>query len=204
MHPVSYDIDYVVERNRLTTFFRLFLAIPWLIFAFFYGLAALFAVLAAWFAMMFTGRYPQGLYAFVSGYIRFGGRLSGWVMLAVDEFPPLGGAPSAEYPVRVDVAPPQAEYSRAKTFFKPVLALPLFLLSYGLNLVSQAAAFITWWRVLFTGRQSATMHDALKVTLAYSVRINFYLMLVTETYPRILDLEPTAYPADTPGLNPAE
>jgi len=74
------------------------------------------------------------------------------------------------------------------------------VLGYGLSLVTQGAAFITWWRVVFTGRQSATMHDALKVGLAYQVRSLGFLLLLTETHPRLLDLPDQSYPADAPAL----
>ena len=60
MYPVSYAADYAAEgRNRLTTFFRSFVAIPWLIVAYLYGIGASIVVVIAWFAMVFTGRYPQ-------------------------------------------------------------------------------------------------------------------------------------------------
>ena len=66
-YPVTFKADYVEKRSRLTTFFRLLLAIPHLIAVFFYGLAAGVVVIVAWFALLFTGRYPQGMYDFVAG-----------------------------------------------------------------------------------------------------------------------------------------
>ena len=66
-YPVTFKADYVEKRSRLTTFFRLLLAIPHLIVLYFYGLAAGVVVIVAWFALLFTGRYPQGMYDFVAG-----------------------------------------------------------------------------------------------------------------------------------------
>ena len=66
-YPVTFKADYVEKRSRLTTFFRLILAIPHIIFLYFYGLAAGVVVIIAWFALLFTGRYPPGMYDFVSG-----------------------------------------------------------------------------------------------------------------------------------------
>jgi hypothetical protein len=90
MYPVTYEADYVRERDRLTTFFRLILAIPWLIVATIYSVAVFFTVLAAWFALLFTGRYPEGLYSFNSGALRFFMRVSGWFSLQTDPWPPFG------------------------------------------------------------------------------------------------------------------
>ena len=71
MYPVSFEADYAAEgRNRLTTFFRYIVAIPWLIVAYLYGIGASIVVTLAWFAMVFTGRYPQQLYDFNVGYLR--------------------------------------------------------------------------------------------------------------------------------------
>ena len=203
MHPVGFDAQYSVERNRPTVFFRLLLAIPWLLWTYLYGIAAMVAVVIAWFAIMFTGRYPEGLYNFVAGFIRYVGRLAGWVCLAVDDFPPFGGGPNPEYPVRVDVAPRQESYSRAKTFFKVVLYFPQMLIAQGTQSIAGAGAFVSWWRIVFTGRQSATMHDALLASITYSLRANSFLALVTETHPRLLELPPQAYPPDAPALPPA-
>jgi hypothetical protein len=202
MHPVSFDIDYAVERNRLTTFFRLIVAIPWIIVAYLYGIAAYVVAVIAWFALLFTKRYPEGLYNFVAGYVRFTARVGGFAVLATDEFPPFGGSPDPDYPVRVEVASPQAEYSRAKTFFKLILAFPQQLLTYGLGFIIYGASFVTWFRILFTGKQSATMHDALKMSLAYVTRSNAFLLLLTETHPRLLEVPRDDYPPQAPALPP--
>lgn len=202
MYPVSFELDYAEERNRLTTFFRLIVAIPWIIVSYVYGIAALVAALIAWFAMLFTKRYPESMYDFVTGYVRFSARVGGFMMLATDEYPAFWGDPDPNYPIRVDVAPPQAEYSRAKTFFKYVLAFPQMLILQGLSFVLGGAAFVAWWRILFTGKQSATMHDALRLSLAYSAKANSFMLLQTEYHPRLLDLEPQQLPADAPAMPP--
>ena len=59
-YPVTFKADYVEKRSRLTTFFRLLLAIPHLIAVLFYVFAAEIVTFIAWFALLFTGRYPQG------------------------------------------------------------------------------------------------------------------------------------------------
>lgn len=202
MYPVSFELDYAEDHNRLTTFFRLIVAIPWLIVGMIYGVAAGIAVIIAWFAMLFTKSYPESLYDFVTGYVRFSARVGGYALLATDEYPDFWGNPDPNYPIRVDVAPRQAEYSRAKTFFKYLLAFPQMLILNGLSYVLMSASFVAWWRILFTGKQSATMHDAIRLSLAYSTRANSFLLLQTEYHPRLLDLPPQEYPASAPSLPP--
>jgi hypothetical protein len=63
---VTFEADYVERRSRLTTFFRLLLVIPHLIVLYLWGIVAGIAVVIAWFALLFTARYPRGLYMFVA------------------------------------------------------------------------------------------------------------------------------------------
>ena len=76
MYPIVYSAKFEEEgRNRLTVLLRWIVVIPWLIVGFFYGIAASIAVVIAWFAILFTGRYPEGLYDFVAGFARFSARV---------------------------------------------------------------------------------------------------------------------------------
>jgi hypothetical protein len=203
MNPIRFESDYDIERSRLTTFFRWIIVIPWAIWASIYGIGALVVVIIAWFAMLFTGRYPEGMYSFVASYLRLSTRVYAYAFLFTDELPSFGGGPEPEYPVKVDVAPPQERYHRAKTVFKYVLYFPQALIAgYGLAYVTLWAAFISWFRILFTGRQSITMHEALVGSTAYVVRSSGFLLLLTEAHPRMLEVQRFDPPPDAPGLPP--
>lgn len=88
MYPVNYEADFNPAPNRWTTFFRPLLAIPWIIVAVFWGILFLFTHLFAWVAIIVTGRYPEWLYEFNSGVVRFGVRTGAWIYLQTDEWPP--------------------------------------------------------------------------------------------------------------------
>jgi hypothetical protein len=61
---------------------------------FFLSIASIVAVVIAWFAILFTGRYPRGLFDFVEGTFRWGQRVVGYAFLMVtDEYPPFRLAP---------------------------------------------------------------------------------------------------------------
>jgi hypothetical protein len=76
------------DRNRLTSFFRLILAIPHFIAMAVLALAAVVCVLIAVFAVLFTGRWPEGLRAFVIHVARWGLRVQAYCFLLTDEYPP--------------------------------------------------------------------------------------------------------------------
>src|ERR1700744_1376419 len=133
MYPVSYEADYKSEQNRATTFFRIILAIPWLIVAYVYEIAATFTVFFAWVAIVITGRYPEGLYKLNSGFVRYYVRPYAWAFLQPDEWPPFGIGDDPAYPVRVNVAPRAARQSRLSVFFRIILAIPMLIVAYAVN-----------------------------------------------------------------------
>ncbi len=77
------------DLNRWLPLVKWLLAIPhWILLGFLY-IGAFFAVVAAWFAILFTGRYPRGLFGFVEGVTRWQNRVFGYaVIMATDKYPP--------------------------------------------------------------------------------------------------------------------
>jgi hypothetical protein len=184
MYPVSYQADFPGGgRNRLTAFFRYIVAIPWLIVAALYGFVASIAVLIAWFALVFTARYPEGLYNFVAGYVRFNTRVNAFIYLATDEWPPFNGDTNESYPVRVGVPAPKPEYSRLKAGFRIIVGIPVLLLAYVQSLIALVIALIGWFAILFTGKLSEGLFAPLRSALAYNARATAYFALLTEDYP---------------------
>jgi len=75
--------------NRWLPLVKWFLAIPHYVVLFFLYLAVIVAVIVAWFAILFTGRYPRGIFDFVEGVIRWHNRVVGYAyILVTDEYPP--------------------------------------------------------------------------------------------------------------------
>lgn len=89
---VHLEIDYPdVEQdlNRWLPLVKWFLAIPHYIVLALLGVVAFLAVVIAWFAILFTGRYPRALFDFVVGVFRWGLRVQAYAFLLVtDEYPP--------------------------------------------------------------------------------------------------------------------
>jgi hypothetical protein len=89
---VHLDIAYPDVRqdlNRWLPLVKWFLAIPHYVVLFFLWIGAVVAVIIAWFAILFTGRYPRGLFDYVQGVIRWGIRVTAYAFLmATDRYPP--------------------------------------------------------------------------------------------------------------------
>jgi hypothetical protein len=89
---VRFEYDYPDagrDLNRWLPLVKWLLAIPHYIVLFFLWIGAFFAVVFAWFAILFTGRYPRGLFDFVVGVARWHARVASYTTLLVtDRYPP--------------------------------------------------------------------------------------------------------------------
>jgi hypothetical protein len=181
-YPVIFEADYVERRNRLSAFFRLILMIPLVIWLYFYGIVAYIALVIAWFAIVISGRYPRGLYDFVSDYTRFLTRVTAYGALLCDPYPSFGGSPDPAYPIRMEFTP-LAQYSRLKTAFRIILAIPIVILRYVITLLLEIGAFAAWFVILFTGKMPRGLYDLMVFANSYIARSDAYIFLLTETYP---------------------
>jgi Domain of unknown function (DUF4389) len=196
MYPISYEADAVLEgRNRLTTFFRGLLVIPWQIVAALYGIAAFIAAVIAWFAIVFTGRYPEGLYNFNAGFLRMVTRVNGFYWLLNDEWPPFGGEEAPSYPIRVGVPQPLDTYSRLKTGFRFIVGIPVMILGWVWSLVLNVVGIISWFAILFTGELPQGLFEPMRSASAYLARAGGYFLLMTEDWPPFSYQESGAPPA---------
>jgi len=186
-YPVVYHQTPAVERSRLTVLFRFIMVIPHLIWSFFYGLAAGIGVFVAWFATVFTGRYPAGVYEFVAGYLRFSMRFLAYTYLVTDEFPPFDGGEHPEYPVKASIPPPQERYNRLTTALRIFLLIPVVVVLYVFSLWIQAVSIVLWFVAVITGRTSAGLADAARLPLAYFMRAYAYAYLLTDGWPPLED-----------------
>ncbi len=184
MYPVSYEADAAIEgRNRLTTFFRYLVSIPWQIVAALYGFVAQFAAFFAWFAIVFTGRYPEGLYNFNAGFLRMASRVNAFNYLLTDDWPPFNGEQEAAYPIRIGVAPPLDSYSRLKTFFRLIVGIPVMILAWVQGLILGVVTLIAWFAILFTGKFPEGLFGPARSASAYLARAGAYFLLLTEDWP---------------------
>jgi hypothetical protein len=78
----------LTDRNRVTTAFRIFLIIPHLIVLFFLGIVASVLTLIAFFAVLFTGRWPKGMQTFALNVMEWYLRVQTYYLLLTDEYPP--------------------------------------------------------------------------------------------------------------------
>jgi hypothetical protein len=191
--PVRLVVSDDLQRNRLTVFFRLVLALPHLIWLALWGVAVFIAVIANWVATLVSGRSPDGLHRFLAAYIRYAIHVGAYLFLAADPFPDFLGKPG--YPIDVQIAPPRRQ-NRWTVGFRIVLAIPALAIagalassgarSYGVHFgagLLGVAAFLGWFAALALARMPRGLRDAMAYALSYTAQLDAYLFVLTDRYP---------------------
>lgn len=181
-HPIGLIVTDDLKRSRLTTFFRLILAIPHFIVLYLWSILAAVVVVIAWFAALFTGSVPAGLHNFLATFLRYSTRVTAYTLLLSNPFPPFSGSGVYPVDVRVDSPVPQ---SRLTVFFRLLLAIPALILVYVFRLVNNIVAFLSWFYILFTGRMNEGMRNLSAWLLRYEVQTYGYISLLTGRYPSL-------------------
>jgi len=179
--PIRIENDDDLRRSRLTAFFRLPLTVPHLVWLSLWGILALLAAIASWFATLATGTSPQRLHRFLAAYLRYQLHVGAFLYLIGNPFPSFAGA-EGTYPVELRVAEREPQ-NRWRVFFRLVLALPTLLLGAAYGSLLFLVAVLGWFAALFTGRMPLGLRNAGALGLRYTAQLYGYLFLVTESYP---------------------
>jgi hypothetical protein len=180
-YPLRFDVEYPEKLSRLLIFFKGLLAVPhWIIVSALANVAQVITVIA-WFAILFTGRYPKGMFDFVVGIYRWQYNMYAYVLLLRDEYPPFSLS-AGQYPVTFDIEYPK-KLSRWLIFVKWLLIIPHLIVILLLGIVYMITLVIAWFAILFTGRYPKGMFDFAVGLLRWGARINAYFLLMRDEYP---------------------
>jgi hypothetical protein len=180
-YPVRFEVDYPDHLSRLLIFVKWLLAIPHWIILIALAIAMYVVNFIAFFAILFTKKYPEGLFRFAVGVDRWSYNVSVYTGLLRDEYPPFsmeGGA----YPLAYDVEYP-GEMSRWLIFIKWLLILPNAIVFLLVAIASYFTTFIAWFMILFTGSYPRGLFNFYVGVLRWGARINAYTGFMTDRYP---------------------
>jgi len=182
MTQVVYDVTTNEEpRNRLTTAFRLILAIPHLILVGVWQYAINLVSVIQWFIILFTGKRNLGLWKFTDAWLGYATRVNSYTSLLFDEYPGFLTEPG---PVPVQY---QADYDepadRLTNGLRFIWAIPCLVITIGLAIAAFFVGVVAWFGILFTGTLSQGMFDFLRKFNSYLAQTRAYITLMTDTYP---------------------
>jgi hypothetical protein len=180
-HPIRLVVNDDLQRNRLTVFFRLILAIPLALWAVLWAVIAVLAYIVNWFATLFMGRSPEGLHNFLATFLRYTTHVRAYTLLVADPYPPFTGK-EGTYPIDLEVDPPERQ-NRLTVFFRGILAIPALLLSYILGQINQLLAVFSWFVALITGRVPEGLRNFAALAMRIETQTYAYVLLLTSRYP---------------------
>jgi len=201
-YPARLDVDYPEEHDRVTTLFRLFMAIPIVVVLTLLTAGATSTTyneageavtktsggiasglfLATLLMILFRQRYPRWWFDFALELARFGARVGAYVTLLTDEYPSTVERQS----VHLDVDYPDAEHdlNRWLPLVKWLLAIPHYVLLLFLSVAAFFAVVIAWFSILFTGRYPRSLFNFVVGVGRWWLRVQAYaFLLVTDDYP---------------------
>lgn len=221
-YPVLLEGTIDPNLSRWQWLVKWFLAIPHFFVLAFLWMAFILLSIVAWFAIIFTGRYPRAIFDFNVGVLRWSWRVTYYAfgVAATDQYPPFTLA-DADYPARLDVAYPE-RLSRGLALVKSwLLAIPHYIIvglfTSGLvwyttevdpsgNEVAQAGAgligilvFIAVVILLFTGRYPQGLFDLVMGLQRWVYRVAAYASLMRDEYPPFRLDTGGREPGTTPG-----
>jgi len=201
-YPARFDIDYPPKLNRLTTFFRLILAVPILVVLWLIigagsdgsmneagqqittsggGIAAgLF--IATVLMILFRQRYPRWWFNFSLELQRFTARIGAYLSFLTDRYPSTVEAQSVH--LELDYPDVKQDLNRWLPLMKWLLALPHYVILIVLMVAALGATIIAWFAILFTGRYPKSIFDFVVGVSRWDLRVRAYTsLLVTDKYP---------------------
>lgn len=185
-YPVRLDLDAPLEVARWRPFFNWVLAIPHLIISNVLSNVAGVAVLIGWFAILFTGNFPPGLFRFVVMAQRYQWRALSHAMGLREAYPPFEFDMTSADPVtdqaRLDVDEPET-LSRGLIFIKWLLAIPHVVVLAFVFIGVFFAWIVGAFAVLFTGAWPAGIRDFIVGASRWGQRVTAYVYLLRDEYP---------------------
>jgi len=174
-YPLRYDVEYPERLSRWLIFVKWLLVIPHLLILFALGAVASVIGYIAWFAILFTKRYPRGLFDLVVNVNRWNANVGAYTGLFRDEYPPFSWE-AGQYPVNYEVDYPE-QLSRWLIFVKWLLAVPHYVVLLFVGLAAGVAQFIAWFAILFTKRYPRGLFDFNVGYLRWFYRVSAYTSL---------------------------
>jgi hypothetical protein len=182
-YPVRFTVEYPEGLSRWKIFVKWILAIPHFIIVYLLQAVNSILVFIAFFAILFTKKWPRGLFDFSVQIQRWTMNVYAYALLLLrDEYPPFTGE-AGQYPLTLEVDYDD-NLSRWQIFLKWLFALPHLIILVFLALAAWVVVTIAFFAILFTGKYPRGMFDFVVGTIRWYTRVNAYAFwLMTDRYP---------------------
>ncbi len=181
-YPVRFDVEYPERLSHWKPLVKWLLALPHYIVLYLLGIVSSVLVLIAFFAILFTKKWPRSMFDFTVQIQRWTANVFAYVMLLRDEYPPFTGE-AGRYPVTFEVDYDD-NLSRWQIFLKWLFAIPHLIVLVVLSIVVSILLIVAFFAILFTGRFPRGLFDFMVGTYRWYMRVYAYaFLLMTDRYP---------------------
>jgi hypothetical protein len=192
-YPVMLKGEMTEIPSRWIWIFKMILAIPHFIILFFLGVAACFVSIAAFFSIVFTGKYPKSLFNYNVGVMRWAWRVGfySYQALGTDKYPPFSLESDPAYPADLQIQYPE-KLSQGLVWIKWwLLAIPHYIVlvffqgGYGQGKIGLTTVLALFGAIalLFSGRYPAEIFKLVIGMNRWAYRVCAYTALMTDEYP---------------------
>jgi hypothetical protein len=181
-YPVDVDAQLLPEYSRFMPLIKWLILIPHYIALFFLGIGAAFVSIIAFFATLFTARYPEGMWNFMVGVHRWALRVMAYHMLITDKYPPFTLGETADDTIRLKADYPE-RVSRWRPLFAWILVIPYAIVASLIYLIAQICAIFAFFTILFTTKVPAGIFNVIRNGFTWNIRAGFYSAWLSTVYP---------------------
>jgi hypothetical protein len=182
-YSARFEIGYPGKLNRWLPLVKWLLAIPHFIAVWFVDIGAVFVLLYAWFAVVFTGRWPRGAFAYVVGALRWTYRVLAYVHLMTDDYPPFSLEDDPNYPVRLNIDYPDHHIGRWRPLVHGLLAIPYLAVAGALYYLTGILTLVAFFTVVFTEEIPRGVFELMVPWFRWEVRGSAYAYFMIDDYP---------------------
>jgi hypothetical protein len=182
-YPVQVDAERQEEYHRLLPLVKWLLAFPHYVVLIVLAIGVFFAKIYAFFAVIITGRYPEGVFNFVVGVLQWSWRVTAYVVLLRDEYPPFSLEDDSGYPARLEIRYPADGVDRWRPLVHWLLIIPYAIVAYLLGILARIVALIGVFVILFTKQLPPGMFDLILIPHRWQFRGSAYGLFMVTRYP---------------------
>ncbi len=186
-YPATVTLEAPEKVDNWRPLVQWLLAIPHLILAQVLETVGQVIGLISWFAIVFTGKLPEGLATLQCMVLRYTTRAYAYAGFLHTEYPPFDFSTTAAdpggQPLRIDFEPDLGDRNRLTVGLRIFWVIPAMLFAMVIWIAAFVLWFVAWFAVLFTGRWPQGIRDFVMGALRVGIRLNAYFWMLTDEYP---------------------
>jgi hypothetical protein len=187
-YPIAVSYEPPERIARWRALFSFIVLIPHVIVYYVLSLVAGVLTFVAWFAILFTGKLPEGMAQLPRAALRYSARMMFYGVWLTGAYPPFTWDNQEMDPgnvegLRVDIRTQYEGRNRLTTFFRYVMLIPHMICIAVLGIVMYFCLIAGFFTVLFTAKFPAGIRDFVVKVMKWNVRVQGYAVLLTDEYP---------------------